>query len=235
MGRARKLQRPLATPTYEKVYGKIKNAKILSQKELITLSGMKKNARDVNERKIVRERRIVPTMNEVKEIVKQVKKKTDAEIERDEYSKAAISHIMEVCSLAKQVPETPHQIIELGKKYFLLCEQNTITPTSSGLARVLGMTRKELLEIVNGEKRVLHQEAYIDIWQMLEMYDEAMMKQGKVNAIVGIFNQKNNHNWVDKVEVVRSSSQDQTDEELKKKYIDYDDIIEVESADSEDK
>lgn len=228
MPRPRKLQRQPQKPTYDSVVKKIATTKMLSQQELITLNGMKKNAKDVNKRKIIKERKIVPTMSEVKEIVKQVKKKTDAEIERDEYSKAAIQHILQTCELAKyHTPTTPEQILDTGNKYFLLCEENVITPTSSGLARVLGFTRKELLEIVNGEKRVLHQDAYQDLWQMLEMYDEAMMKQGKVNAIVGIFNQKNNHGWVDKVEVVRSGGKDQTDEEIKKRY--EDGIIDIDS------
>ena len=228
MPRPRKLQRQAPNPTYESVYEKIKEAKILKPNELIVLSGMKKNARNVNEKTIVKERRIIPTMNEVKEIVKQVKKKSDAEIERDEYSQAAINHLLQVCELAKYTPTTPEQIHSIGKRYFELCEKNVITPTSSGLARVLGMQRKELLEIVNGERNVLNRDAYIDLWQMLEMYDEAMMKQGKINAIVGIFNQKNNHGWVDKVEVVRGSASDQTDEEIKKKYVD---VIEVDSED----
>lgn len=225
----RKLQRKPKTLTYEDVYTKIKEAKILNQQELLTLASMKRNARKVNEKTIIKERRIVPTMSEVKEVVKQVKQKTDAEIERDEYSKKAIGHLLEVCEISKHVPTTPQQIYANGKKYFELCETNLITPTSSGLARVLGMQRKELLEIVNGERNVLNREAYVDLWQMLEMYDEAMMKQGKINAIVGIFNQKNNHGWVDKVEIVRGSQADQSDEEIKKKYLGTAEVIDIDT------
>lgn len=228
MGRTRKLQRQPRQPTYEIIYTKIKDAKILSQSELLLLASMKRNARQVNERAIVKEKRIIPTMEEVKEIVKKASNKSDAEIIRDAYSQITISHLLQVSELARYPATTPEQIANVGKKYFELCEKNVITPTSSGLARALGLQRKELLEIVNGERNVLHRESYLDLWQMLEIYDEAMMKQGKINAIVGIFNQKNNHGWVDKVEVVRGSPSDQTDEEIKKKYVD---VIEVESKD----
>lgn len=210
--------------TYENLMRKIVGKKFLNQHEIVILNTMKNLALKSNEKMIIKEKRITPTMSEVKEMVKKVEKKSDAEIARDEMSLATIDHIFSVCKLGKVKANTPEQIFEVGQKYFELCEQQVMTPTSSGLARVLGLTRKELLEIVKGEKRVLNQEAYIDLWQLLEMYDEAMMKQGKVNAIVGIFNQKNNHGWVDKVEVVRGASNEQTDEEIKKKYADVIDI-----------
>lgn len=228
MPRPRKLQRRTKLLTYEVVYEKIKNSKILTNNELIVLASMKRNAREVNERAIVKERKIMPTMEEVKEVYHQVaKKKTDAEIEKEEYSNRVISHILETCKLSKYDFGSVEQVQEAGKKYFILCEQNNIVPTSAGLSRALGLRRKELLAIVNGEKRVMYQEAYIDLWQLLEMYDEAMMKQGKVNAIVGIFNQKNNHGWVDKVEVVHGQDKAESDEEIKNRYAQEQNIIDL--------
>lgn len=217
--------------TYDSIIDKVKDANILNQKELITLLSMKKNARDVNKRKIVKEVRLMPTKEQVKEVVKQVeKKKTPAEIEKEEYSNKAIDHIMEVLQVSRFIPENPRQIFEQGKKYFLICEEHTVMPTSSGLAMALGMSRKQLLAIASGELRVQYQDTYQQLWQMLEVYDETMMKQGKVNAIVGIFNQKNNHGWVDKVEVIHGQDRIENDDEIAKRY---EDIIEVETKDSD--
>lgn len=221
--------RPERIPTYDLVIAKIIASKILNQKELMILNGMKKNAKLVNQKKIVKEVRLMPSKEQVAEIVKQTdKKKTPTEIERAEYSNKAINHIMEVLEVSKYVPTSSEQIFNQGKKYFMICEENTITPTSSGLAMALGMKRKQLLAIASGEIRVQYQEAYQELWQMLEIYDETMMKQGKVNAIVGIFNQKNNHGWVDKVEVIHGGDKQESDDEIKKRYNDIIDLTENE-------
>lgn len=218
--------------TYERVYEKIKNSKLLTQRELIVLNGMRKNAKQVNQRKIVKEVKLMPTKQQVEEVVKQVeKKKTPAEVEKEEYSNKAIEHIFNVLKVAKYTPQSAEQVYNQGRQYFLLCEQNSIMPTSSGLSMALGMRRKQLLAIATGEIRVQYQEVYQTLWQMLEVYDEAMMKQGKTNAIVGIFNQKNNHGWVDKVEVIHGGDRTETDDEIKKRY---EDVIDIEENQKKD-
>ena len=62
---------------------------------------------------------------------------------------------------------------------------------------------------------------------MLEIYDETAMKDQKINPVVAIFNQKNNHGWTDKVEIVHNNDRTETDEEINKRYEDMENIVDV--------
>ena len=69
-----------------------------------------------------------------------------------------------------------------------------------------------------------------EYFSMLETYDELALKEGKINAVAGIFLDKNNYGYTDgvKVEIVK---EEESNEEIANRYKDFSKIIKGDTID----
>lgn len=142
----------------------------------------------------------------------------------------ALAHLMMLKEIAKPNIDDPNQVDIACKNYIGLCVQNDQKPLVSGLAMVLGVSRKDLLDILQGKMRSEARDVIKEYFAVLETYDELALKDGKINAVAGIFLGKNNYGYTDgvKVEIVK---EEESNEEIASRYKDFSKIIKGEVID----
>ena len=143
----------------------------------------------------------------------------------------ALEHLL----LMREIPKPNiNDMEEVGKaceSYFSLCSRSNQKPLVSGLAMVLGITRKRLLDILSGKERSEARDVIEEYFGILEAFDEMSLKEGKINAVAGIFLGKNNYGYTDGVqlEIVR---EEESNEEIAKRYSDRAKILKGEQVEA---
>ena len=144
--------------------------------------------------------------------------------EQEKWSSNALTHLQKINSIAKPDLKKPAEIIRACDTYFSLCKQDNQKPTMSGLALALGTNRRTLLKWYNGETRIYNREIIQQYFDLLETFDELMMKEGKINPVGALFIMKNNYGYTDKTEI-KISDDDLSVEEIENRYREQHDII----------
>ncbi len=106
--------------------------------------------------------------------------------------------------LSKPEPITdPQEIFNISHDYFSECLHNLKTPTSTGLALKLSLTRKELLELKNKTHTPQGRALNMAVSIITDMVERQLVnsKAGQPGLIFWL---KNIDDWVDKTEVVQS-------------------------------
>lgn len=156
------------------------------------------------------------------------KKKEVATIDDSEsgvsYAKRLSIHTTHLLELGKPNLDNAYEVELAVNNYFLLCQQDEVRPTVSGLAMALGVSRATLLKYANGTTRVNNREIIVMALQTIEIFDEAMLKEGLMPALAGIFLFKNNYGYTDKTELV-AGTEELTDEEIEKRYRERHEIV----------
>ena len=100
----------------------------------------------------------------------------------------------------------PKQMRERVGEYFQLCADFDMKPAVTALGLSLGMDRRRLWEVKNGQDyQGMPQESKEVIkmaYDSLEMLWESYMQNGKINPVSGIFLGKNNFGYKDQQEYV---------------------------------
>lgn len=131
----------------------------------------------------------------------------------------ALEHLL----LLREIPKPNiNSVVEVNnacKSYITLCVQNNQKPLVSGLAMVLGVPRKRLLDILSGKERSEARDTIEEYFGLLEAYDELALKEGKINAVAGIFLDKNNYGYTDGVQI-SVVKEEESNEAIAEKYRD---------------
>ena len=148
------------------------------------------------------------------------------------YNQNSYKHILEMAKIPRPLLSDPESVRQAIEQYFLLCQQNDVKPIISGLGTILGLSRKEILDIVSGHKKCESAEVIIQAFQLIEAFDEMAMKDGKIPPIIAIFNAKNNYGYTDgvKVEIVK---EELTNEEIAKRYREMHEIVNDDDNDND--
>lgn len=125
-----------------------------------------------------------------------------------------VQHIKRLRGLTKPSPMFPNTIREACETYLTICEEDMVKPSISGLSYALGVNRATLLKWVNGEVSVECADVVQEYFNLIEIVDETALKEGKTNAISGIFFAKNNFGYKDQVEHKIVDERDMSDEEI---------------------
>ena len=133
------------------------------------------------------------------------------------YEQRLSQHTSKLLIMKKPNLDLPQQVETSIINYFRMCQEDVVKPTVSGLAMALGVSRETLLKYKNGETRIQNREAVVRAVQTIEVFDEALLKEGLMPALAGIFLFKNNYGYTDKTEVVKGTD-DMSDEEIEKRY-----------------
>lgn len=135
----------------------------------------------------------------------------------ESHNAKALAHLMFMRDIPKPNINNTDEVVIACESYFKLCLSDDQKPLVSGLAMVLGITRKKLLDILQGKERSEARDVIEEYFGMLEAYDELALKEGKINAVAGIFLDKNNYGYTDgmKLEVVKN---EESNEALAEKY-----------------
>ena len=100
----------------------------------------------------------------------------------------------------------PQQMRDRVGEYFQLCADFDMKPAVTALGLSLGMDRRRLWEVKNGQDYQGMPQESKDIIKMaydsLEMLWESYMQNGKINPVSGIFLGKNNFGYKDQQEYV---------------------------------
>ena len=153
--------------------------------------------------------------------------------EQEKWSANALSHLQKISMIKKPDLKEPSQIITACDTYFSLCKQDNQKPTMSGLAMALGTNRRTLLKWYNGESRIYNREIIQQYFDLLETFDELMLKEGKINPIGALFIMKNNYGYTDKTEI-KISDEDVSNEEIEKRYRELHEIVNEEGNNDDD-
>lgn len=140
------------------------------------------------------------------------------------YNQNSYNHILEMAKIPQPLLSDPESVRKAIEQYFLLCQKNDVKPILSGLGTILGLSRKDILDIVSGHKKCESVEVIVKAYQLIEAFDEMAMKDGKIPPIIAIFNAKNNYGYTDgvKVEVVK---EELSNEEIAKRYREMHEIV----------
>ena len=97
------------------------------------------------------------------------------------------------------------QVAERVDQYHAFCLQNDMKPDMPGMALALGVTTKTVWAWENGvdsNKPLAVRNVLKMARQINEVLMSAMMTEGKINPVVGIFLLKNSHGYKDQQDVV---------------------------------
>lgn len=141
-----------------------------------------------------------------------------------------LKHLANIQKLDKPNIQDKREINKTLTDYFNLCTADEVMPTASGIAIVLGVTRTQLLEWVNGGGKFPNRDVVAYYYSLLEVYDELAMKEGHVPPLIAIFNAKNNHGYKDEVSI-KSADEDLTDEEIERRYREKHEIVSEQNGD----
>ena len=112
----------------------------------------------------------------------------------------------------------PKQMRERVGEYFQLCADFDMKPAVTALGLSLGMDRRRLWEVKNGQDYQGMPQESKDVIKMaydsLEMLWESYMQNGKINPVSGIFLGKNNFGYKDQQEYVVTPNTMGEDESL---------------------
>lgn len=133
------------------------------------------------------------------------------------YTTKQYEHLLQVTKLEKPNLNDRQAVDNVLSAYFGLCKTNEMKPAISGIGMVLGLSRKQVLDICNGQVKCGSTDIIITYYRMLEMFDEVAMKDGKIPQITGMFMAKNNYGYTDgeKVQIVK---EELTNEEIAERY-----------------
>ena len=141
-----------------------------------------------------------------------------------------LKHLANIQKLDKPNIQNKKEVDKAMTDYFNLCTADEVMPTASGIAIVLGVTRTQLLEWVNGGGKFPNRDVVAYYYSLLEVYDELAMKEGHVPPLIAIFNAKNNHGYKDEVSI-KSADEDLTDEEIERRYREKHEIVSEQNGD----
>ncbi|MDO5549295.1 MAG: hypothetical protein Q4F79_12525 [Eubacteriales bacterium] len=114
-----------------------------------------------------------------------------------------MTNLKDAGTMDKTDPQSVQQRIE---DYFQICIQNGTRPLVSGFATMLGLRRKELLQVLAGQKNMGFAAEAIDVVQyyynLLEVSWDYAMNNGGIDRVCGIFLGKNNFGYADQQEVI---------------------------------
>ena len=146
------------------------------------------------------------------------------------YNQNNYTHILEIAKITKPSLSDLEGVKRAIMEYFELCQKNDVKPILSGLGTILGLSRKEILDIVSGHKKCECADIIIQAFQLIEAFDEMAMKDGKIPPIIAIFMAKNNYGYSDgvKVEIVK---EEMTNEEIAQRYREMHEIIDNDDGD----
>lgn len=135
-----------------------------------------------------------------------------------------LAHLAHIQKITRPNIQDRQSIDNALTEYFGLCNADNIMPTASGIALVLGVSRNQLLEWVNGGGKYPNKDIVASYYSLLEVYDEIAMKEGSIPPLIAIFNAKNNHGYKDEV-TFKSGDEDLTDEEIERRYREKHEIV----------
>lgn len=144
--------------------------------------------------------------------------------EKEQWSSGALTHLQKINQIAKPDLKKPAEIIRACDSYFSLCKQDNQKPTMSGLALALGTNRRTLLKWYSGETRIYNREIIQQYFDLLETFDELMLKEGKINPVSALFIMKNNYGYTDKTEI-KVSDEEISNEEIERRYREQHEIV----------
>ena len=123
----------------------------------------------------------------------------EEELKKD-WNRKLIDHTKKVKEIEKPSPRFPKTVEKACQEYFDICHKDGVKPSVAGLGVALGINRETLLQWVRGEVSVECADVVREYFNMLEMFEETALKDGKTNAIAGVFGMKNNFGYKDQVE-----------------------------------
>ena len=137
-----------------------------------------------------------------------------------------ISHVLKIQQMKKCDFDDPQAVKDRITFYFQCCAEDGMKPTTTGMALALGVSRRFLMYVVNGERKANNPEV-IDVvrqgMQMLEGLTESYMMDGKINPVSGIFLMTNNYEaWeqhASKKETTIHHVLELPDEKMKQRYL----------------
>lgn len=135
----------------------------------------------------------------------------------ESHNTKALQHLMLMRQIPKPNLNDSGEVSEACESYINLCAQNNQKPLVSGLAMILGVPRKRLLDILSGKERSEARDTIEEYFGMLEAYDELALKEGKINAVAGIFLDKNNYGYTDGVQI-SVVKEEESNEAIAEKY-----------------
>ena len=143
----------------------------------------------------------------------------------------ALEHLMLMREIPKPDINNTQEVGFACESYFKLCYKNDQKPLVSGLAMILGITRKRLLDILNGKERSDAREIIEEYFGLLEAYDELALKDSKINSIGAIFLAKDNYGYTDgvQIEVVH---EEESNEAIAERYKDRAKILKGEAVEA---
>ena len=152
---------------------------------------------------------------------------TKALVEENKKKMANQNNLMHLANLQKITRpniQSRNEIDGTLTQYFNLCTEDNVMPTASGIAMVLGITRTQLLEWVNGGGKYPNRDVVAQYYSLLEVYDEISMKEGTIPPLIAIFNAKNNHGYKDEV-TIKATDEELSDEEIERRYREKHEIV----------
>ena len=158
-------------------------------------------------------KKLLPTQKEIAE-----------QKEKEQWNANALTHLQHIAIVPKPKLDNAVSVVNSCDKYLLICEQDNVKPTISGLALVLGVSRRTLLDILNGNIKAPNRELIEKYFNAIEVFDEMAMKDGKTPPIVAIFNAKNNYGYTDE-QKISLGQQEISNEEIEKRYRDMHEIV----------
>lgn len=160
----------------------------------------------------------------IKEIQKEF---TDEQLKKFGSNAMAIAMSRELLSWYKIDLLNAEEVRTRIDEYFALMEKYDSKPLVSALATALGMGRQKLQNIARGLDTTNtvsreSKEAIAEAYGLLEDNWEFSFVNGTINPVTGIFMAKNNFGYRDQQDVVvapRFAQEEQSQEELEKKYL----------------
>ena len=140
------------------------------------------------------------------------------EEQKKEWNRVLIAHTRKVRNITKPSPQFPKTIEKACEEYFTICETDGVKPSVAGLSVALGVNREILLSWVRGEVSIESADVIRQYFALLEIFDETALKDGKTNALSGIFLAKNNYGYKDQVEHKIIDEKERSNEEIEMRY-----------------
>lgn len=138
---------------------------------------------------------------------------------KEEISKIT-AHALEIALWDEIDTKDPEQLSDRTLKYLQYCIDNNIKPGNLGLYNAWGITKGEVSNIQQREPGSQRTAVIKKSRQIMSQIREQLMADGKVNAVAGIFWQKNYDGLKDQQEVVieprNQIEADKTPEEVQK-------------------
>lgn len=166
---------------------------------------------------------------------KQIKYDLAKAEQEKQFNESALLHLQHISNIQNPNPNVPMAIENACDRYLALCTQDNVKPTISGLALVLGVSRRKLIDWVSGGSKNPNAEIVAKYYNAIEVFDEIAMKEGKTPPIVAIFNAKNNYGYTDETKI-NVATTEMSNEEIENRYREMHEIVDMDiTNDNEDK